>query len=500
MTLQKIGMRGQPPQAVVQQNAAVVEAKVTGEQLRQLLDVSDEQEKYLKAWNHPEYRKWSPGEECVPLFLETAKPAKGETLVDWGCGTGRASLKLADAGLVVIALDFAANCMDGNVQAEVEAEYLSFLEHDLTQPIDLRADYGFCCDVMEHIPEEDVDAVLTNILQNSLHVMFQISTVEDHFSKVMGDIEGQLHLTVKPYSWWLQKFADFGCIVHHSNEHPAHCIFYVTGHKTFIFNRGVVNTDPEIVKDQMRENALSGIPQLVPHEAQEDLEIMLLCGGPSLTDFWPEIIEQRGAGMPLITTNGTYNQCIERGLEPSMQFVIDARDFNKRFVLPIVDKCKYVVATQCHPDLVSAVPKDRSYLWQVTVESEFIPLVKELWGEMYEDWFPIPGGSTVTLRALCALQLMGFRKIHIYGFDSCMLDDKHHAYSQDENDGAPEIDLRVGKGTEFDRTFRCQGWMATQVKEFVRLTKVYFQNLQLDVKGDGVIAHIINTGAKLAED
>lgn len=482
-------MKGAPPTAVV--NATTV---------RQLLDITPEKEKYLKAWDHPEYRKWSPGEQCVDLFFETAKPTKGETLIDWGCGTGRASLKLADAGLTVIALDFASNCMDDHIQAEVEAEYLSFLEHDLTKPIDLRADYGYCCDVMEHIPEEDVDAVLTNILQNSLHVMFQISTVEDHFSKVMDDIDGHLHLTVKPYSWWLQKFADFGCIVHYSNEHPAHCIFYVTGHKTFIFNRGVVNTDPETVKDQMRENALSGIPQLVPHEAQEDLEIMLLCGGPSLAQYWDEIAQQRGAGMPLITTNGTYNQCIERGLKPSLQFVIDARPHNKRFVEPTVDDCKYVVATQCHPELVNAVPKDRSYLWQVTVEPDFLPLVKELWGEMYEDWYPIPGGSTVTLRALCALQLMGFRKIHMYGFDSCMMDDRHHAYTQEENDGAPEIDLRVGKGTELDRTFRCQGWMATQVKEFVRLTKVYFQNLQLDVKGDGVIAHIINTGAKLAED
>lgn len=487
-------MTGRPPSVKVEKAPETV--KITSEEMKKLIGVNDEQIKYLKAWDHPEYRNWSPGEQCASLFMETAKPTKGETLVDWGCGTGRGGHALWKEGLDVTLVDFAINCLDEQVREDLGDK---FIEHDLTKGIDLRSDYGYCCDVMEHIPEEDVDKVLTTILENSLHCMFQISTVEDHFGKAFDDIDDHLHLTVKPYSWWLQKFADFGCIVHFSNEFPSHCIFYVTGHKTFIFNRGTVNTDHETIIESMKENAKVGLPQLTPHEAQDDLEVMLLCGGPSLADHWDEIREQREAGMPLITTNGTYNQCVERGLKPSLQFVIDARSFNKRFVEPVVDKCKYVVATQCHPDLVKSVPKDLSYLWQVSIEEKFLPTIKELWGEMYEDWYPVPGGSTVTLRALCALQMMGFRKIHIYGFDSCMMDGKHHAYAQDENDGAPEIDLRVGKGTKYDRTFRCQGWMATQAKEFQLLTKVYFQDLKLNVKGDGLIAHMINSSANLEE-
>ena len=107
-------------------------------------------------------------------------------------------------------VDFAINCLDPDVKDLIDSgldDWISFVEHDLTQPIDLRSDYGFCCDVMEHIPEEDVDAVLTNILQNSLHVFFQISTVEDHFGHAIDEIGDHLHLTVKPYTWWLKKFA-----------------------------------------------------------------------------------------------------------------------------------------------------------------------------------------------------------------------------------------------------------------------------------------------------
>jgi hypothetical protein len=249
----------------------------------------------------------------------------------------------------------------------------------------------------------------------------------------------------------------------------------------------------------MAENATAGLPQLAPHEAQ-DTEVMLLAGGPSLNDHWDEIREHREAGMPLFTTNGTYNQCVERGLKPSMQFVIDAREFNKRFVLPTVDRCKYVLGSQCHPDTVKAVPADRSYLWQVTNDEEYRPTIERLWGAEGTDWFPVPGGSTVTLRALCGLLLLGFRRIHVYGLDSCMVGDSHHAYEQTENDAAPTVEVRVGEGTPHDRTFMCQGWMAVQAREFLVLCEHYLAELSLIIYGDGLIAHIVNSGAELAPE
>jgi hypothetical protein len=47
-----------------------------------------------------------------------------------------------------------------------------------------------------------VDKVLDNCLAACKHVFFQISTVDD----VMGGMIGHpLHLTVKPYEWWLKE-------------------------------------------------------------------------------------------------------------------------------------------------------------------------------------------------------------------------------------------------------------------------------------------------------
>lgn len=158
-----------------------------------------ERDKYRLMWQFDGYRDFSPGEGIVPLFLEVTKPEG--LVVDFGCGTGRASIELAKAGHSVFLVDFADNCRDE------EAKHLPFLEWDLTRPMPMRSPYGLCTDVMEHIPEKDVSTVLANILEASESVFFQISTVQDTFGEV---IHQRLHCTIRPHDWWADQFRSLG--------------------------------------------------------------------------------------------------------------------------------------------------------------------------------------------------------------------------------------------------------------------------------------------------
>lgn len=158
-----------------------------------------EKSKYHLLWSTQSYRDFSPGEEAADQFLRIAKP--DGLIIDFGCGTGRGGLKLNEAGHAVYLVDFAENCRDA------AALHLPFLECDLTQPIPLSAPYGFCTDVMEHIPPDEVEAVISNIMASAERVFFQISTVPDEFGAVIGQ---SLHLTVRPHLWWYNMFLALG--------------------------------------------------------------------------------------------------------------------------------------------------------------------------------------------------------------------------------------------------------------------------------------------------
>ena len=315
-----------------------------------------------------------------------------------------------------------------------------------------------------------------------------------------------MHLCIHDYDWWAQKLLDRGCVIHASKDTMSHCIFYVTTHRTFDMNliEGRVNVPEEDLLKNIEQNSKLGLPQIRPYPVQ-DTEIMLLAGGPSLNEFEEEIIQNRKDGMKLVTVNNTYHWAMERGLKPSLQFLIDARGFNKRFTeqSELTDETKFIIASSADPESIELLPKDRTFLFHTTLSDEILESIVENYGELYKHAFPVPGGCTVTLRAIAALRLLGFFKIHVYGFDSCLSDDGyHHAYSQPENDSDRDnaVPIIVAGGSKYERKFMCAPWMAMQAHDFRKMATDLLGDVHLDIKGDGMIAYMVKVAAELNEN
>jgi precorrin-6B methylase 2 len=160
-----------------------------------------EQEKYQLMWQFDTYREVSPGEQLVELILSLLQP--DALILDFGCGTGRASVELAKRGHDVLLIDFADNCRDE------EAMALPLLEWDLCEPIPPTADYGICCDVLEHIRPDQVGQVVSNIMAAADKVFFSIGTAPDQCGALIQD---ELHLTVRPHEWWVEQLQQAGTI------------------------------------------------------------------------------------------------------------------------------------------------------------------------------------------------------------------------------------------------------------------------------------------------
>lgn len=154
-----------------------------------------EAEKYEMMWTKPSYRSWSPGNDHYESILEKLCPEPGSSFIDFGCGTGRLTSRLAQDYLVT-GIDFAANCVD-------EGLSFPFVKANLWSLPDLSANYGVCCDVMEHIPPEKVDDVLSNIARVvTSGVYFRIEHEPDSMGALIGV---PLHLSVHDKLWWAEK-------------------------------------------------------------------------------------------------------------------------------------------------------------------------------------------------------------------------------------------------------------------------------------------------------
>ena len=242
-----------------------------------------------------------------------------------------------------------------------------------------------------------------------------------------------------------------------------------------------VNEDKDKIRDNIRINIKRGLPQVKPYETQWEKTIGIALGGPTLKDTFPDLLEKRQNGMPVITVNGSHKYCMDNGLTPSGMVMLDSREFNNRFVYPLIEDCKYFISSQCHPSVFENLKDNKVWIWHCAGDENF-DLLKEVYGD---DYYPVMGGATIALRAVHMLRMLGFHKFEMYGFDSCITGD-HHAYEQPENDDEEILDVVVS-----GKEFICTAAHYHQAKEFVQMIAKTGEHYDLAIHGGGLISHII---------
>lgn len=251
-----------------------------------------------------------------------------------------------------------------------------------------------------------------------------------------------------------------------------------------------LNVPKEHISANIEYSIRLGLPQLMPHDEQED-PIALVLGGPSLEETFPLLEQKYHGGMKVVSVNATHDWLLNRGVFPSAHVMVDARRFNARFVKNWYPKTKYLIASQCHPQVFKALEGAQVYIFHPIIEKEHGAILETYYG--HECWI-VSGGSTVALRAIPLLSMLGFRNIEVFGFDSCYAGGKHHPYEQKENDGQTSAEIEVA-----GRTFICDAAMWSQAEQFLKMTKYLGDHFNLLVHGDGLISHLIHTGANLRE-
>ncbi len=158
-----------------------------------------ERAKYEAIWASQRYHEFSPGARFSSTFSGIVEDKK-VSIIDLGCGAGEGGKALKELGFTTMTF------MD---IVKVDKDLHPFICGCLWDKwgLGLKWEWGFCCDVMEHIPPEYVSLVLHRIRERTKRVFFSIAFVDDTCGEI---IQEKLHLTIRSFKWWRDFLKEFG--------------------------------------------------------------------------------------------------------------------------------------------------------------------------------------------------------------------------------------------------------------------------------------------------
>lgn len=241
------------------------------------------------------------------------------------------------------------------------------------------------------------------------------------------------------------------------------------------------------MRRNVHHNIRLGVEQVNFHLPQET-PIVLCAGGPSLKAHIEDIRKLQIEGAEVVCVGNVGHLLTAEGIKPNGHVIMDGTDRNKTFVVPVPDT-RYFVASQCDPSVLEALRShDHVYIWHAAGPDGITDILDKHYG-VGRYWL-IGGGSYISLRSITLLHVLGYTWMHVFGLDSCLMEDEHHSYYQPDADGQVVEDVTVG-----ERDFRCTYWMLDQATQFVESVQSgRFGDAQLAVHGDGLISYMVESG------
>lgn len=236
--------------------------------------------------------------------------------------------------------------------------------------------------------------------------------------------------------------------------------------------------DEQICRN-IRKNLERDIPRINAMQ-RTDEPLIIVGGGPSLARNLDRLRKKKGK---ILAVNGVHDYLVEHGIHPWGMIMLDPRDDMGKFAGKPRKCVKYLIASQVDPQVFDRLQGFDVRMWHAYVGAG----EKELLESTDEVWTLLGGGSTCGIRAFHLGMVMGFRKFHCFGMDSCLDGTEHHAYEQDiRKSGLERVVTVHANGTEFMAT----GWMFAQARDFNDLLTAHGDKFSVTFHGGGLLAHV----------
>lgn len=246
----------------------------------------------------------------------------------------------------------------------------------------------------------------------------------------------------------------------------------------------ICNTDDAELFGNVSLNSRS-CNRWVAQQPAHDGHAIIVGGGPSLVEFLPMIQKRRALGQTIFALNGTAKFFNRHNIIPEYQVILDARPEN----IDLIGKAEeYLISSQCHPTLFEALGNVTT--WHPAMEG-----IETHLPEYKSEYALIGGGTTVGMSAMCLAYTLGYRKIHLFGYDSSHRQTMGHAYSQPMNNHDP-----LCKVTLNGKVFTSSLTMARQAEIFPEVCNNLIDlGCVITVDGDGLLMEVVKSMRQHAE-
>lgn len=167
------------------------------------------QELYDAVWRNPNYHGFHMSDVVMPDILKFCRSKKVQTVLDVGCGPGRAVQQLLSEGYDARGFDCSGIAVSQAMQRI--GDDAPIVRADLPEiPFDGRFDLALATEVMEHIDGKTVNKTLRNLRKQC---KYAIITVPHNCAGFKGPHFEELHETVRDRKWWEAKLGTVGKVL-----------------------------------------------------------------------------------------------------------------------------------------------------------------------------------------------------------------------------------------------------------------------------------------------
>lgn len=233
--------------------------------------------------------------------------------------------------------------------------------------------------------------------------------------------------------------------------------------------------DIETRAAHMRFAMARNLPGIFTHPAAgfaKDKPLAILAGGPSLKIFKPR--SWKGDTMVC----GSAHDAVRRWFwHPTYAVCLDGEEGMAQFYHRAHGKTDFLIASTCHPKMFRFLRHRRVWLWHSAGDVD---------NAIIEGQQLVGGGSTVALRAIAIAVIFGYRDLHFFGLDSCLIGGHEHSYDHMMQRPAA-FDVAVN-GERFTTTLA----LIAQAQEFMQMWRDHRDLYDVTVYGNGLIANMVN--------